>query len=91
MNRAQSNQIPNAAHTSMHSSSQNSASSKLASSNLNNLVATNDSIKLMAESIGITNLSDEACREVISDLTFTLKSIIIVIYDPSTKKLFKTY
>lgn len=41
-------------------------------------VSTHESIKLMAESIGISNLSDEACREIVNDLTFTVKSIIIV-------------
>jgi hypothetical protein len=38
----------------------------------------NDSIKMMAESIGITNLGDDACRELSIDLTFTLKSILMV-------------
>ncbi len=36
------------------------------------------SLKLIAESIGIFNLADEACRDLASDLTFTLKSILIV-------------
>ena len=40
--------------------------------------ATVESIKYVAESIGLTNLSEEACREVISDLTFTIKSILQV-------------
>jgi hypothetical protein len=38
----------------------------------------NDSLKMMAESIGITNLGDEACRELAIDLAFTLKSILMV-------------
>lgn len=39
-------------------------------------VATNESIKIIAESIGISNLSDEACRDLASDLTFVVKSIL---------------
>jgi hypothetical protein len=42
-------------------------------------VATHDSIKFIAESIGITNLSEEACRDLASDLTFVVKSILNVI------------
>lgn len=41
-------------------------------------VATNESIKIIAESIGISNLSDEACRDLASDLTFVVKSILNV-------------
>jgi hypothetical protein len=37
-----------------------------------------NSIKHIAESTGISNLSDEACRELASDLTFTLKSLLLV-------------
>lgn len=44
----------------------------------NILVASNDSIKLMAESIGINNLSEEACRELANDLSFVIKSILLV-------------
>jgi hypothetical protein len=44
----------------------------------NTMVATNESIKLIAESIGISNLSDEAARDLASDLTFIVKSILIV-------------
>jgi hypothetical protein len=40
--------------------------------------STVESIKSIAESIGISNLSEEACREVVSDLTFTIKSILQV-------------
>ena len=40
--------------------------------------ATFESIKSIAESIGLSNLSEEACREVISDLTFNIKSILQV-------------
>ena len=36
------------------------------------------SIKFIAESVGISNMSDEACKDLASDLTFTLKSLIIV-------------
>jgi high-affinity Fe2+/Pb2+ permease len=43
------------------------------------LAASNESIKLIGESIGITNLSDEGCRYLTSDLTFTIKSILLVI------------
>lgn len=51
-------------------------------SNLTNnvVVATNESIKLIAESIGISNLSEEACRDLASDLTFVIKSILNVSY-----------
>jgi len=42
------------------------------------VVATNESIKLIAESIGVTNLNEEATRELASDLTFIVKSIIAV-------------
>lgn len=38
--------------------------------------ATVESIKSIAESIGLSNLSEEACREVVSDLTFTIKSML---------------
>jgi hypothetical protein len=44
----------------------------------NPVVATNESIKLIAESIGVTNLNEEATRELASDLTFIVKSIIAV-------------
>lgn len=44
----------------------------------NVLAASNDSIKLMAESIGINNLSEEAGRELASDLSFVIKSILLV-------------
>ncbi len=44
----------------------------------NPMVATNESIKLIAESIGVTNLNEEATRELASDLTFIVKSIIAV-------------
>jgi hypothetical protein len=42
------------------------------------LVASVDSIRIIGESIGVTNISEEACRELTSDLTFTVKSIINV-------------
>lgn len=41
-------------------------------------VATIESVKLMAESIGIANLNDDAAKEVINDLSFTLKFILLV-------------
>ena len=44
----------------------------------NSTVATNESIKIIAESIGISNLSDEASRDLASDLTFIVKLIILV-------------
>ena len=44
----------------------------------NTMVATNESIKIIAESIGISNLSDEASRDLASDLTFIAKLIILV-------------
>lgn len=47
-------------------------------SQLNVIAAGNDSIKLMAESIGINNLSEEASRELANDLTFVIKSILLV-------------
>lgn len=40
-------------------------------------VATNESIKLVAESVGISNLNEDACKEVVNDLTFTIKSILL--------------
>jgi len=43
----------------------------------NSTVATNESIKIIAESIGISNLSDEASRDLASDLTFIVKLIIL--------------
>jgi hypothetical protein len=59
-------------------SSSTTTSSNTATANSNNLlVTTNESIKLIGESIGISNLSDEACREIASDLTFTIKSILL--------------
>ena len=47
---------------------------------LNNpMVATTESIKLIADSVGIANLNEEAVRELSSDLTFIVKSILTVI------------
>ena len=44
-----------------------------------NVIATStDSIKLIAESIGIGNLTEEASRDLALDLTFTIKSILAV-------------
>ena len=56
-------------------SSNPSTSSTSHSTNL--LVTTNESIKLIAESIGISNVTDEGCREISNDLTFTIKSILL--------------
>lgn len=42
-----------------------------------------NSIKNIGESIGILNLSDDACRELASDITFTLKSLLLVVDFPS--------
>ena len=54
------------------------AQSSAGTTNSNNLlVATNESIKLVGESVGISNLTDEACRELASDLTFTIKSMLL--------------
>jgi histone H3/H4 len=54
-----------------------STSSNLATLNTKNPpVASSDSIRLIGESIGISNLSEEACRDLASDLTFTIKSIL---------------
>jgi hypothetical protein len=50
--------------------------------------ATVESIKSIAESIGLSNLSEEACREVVSDLTFTIKSILQVQLFNKKKKPF---
>lgn len=50
------------------------------------MAASVDSIKLMAESIGIANLNDEAVKEIISDLTFTLKSILLVMAKQANAK-----
>lgn len=44
---------------------------------LNNpMVATTESIKIIAESVGVGNLNEEAARELSSDLTFIVKSIL---------------
>lgn len=59
-------------------SQQNSASASGHLSASNQPAATIESIKVMAETIGISNLNDEAAKEVVNDLTFTLKSIILV-------------
>jgi hypothetical protein len=50
-------------------------------------VASVESIRIIGESIGVSNLSEEACREIISDLTFTIKSIIIVNLVESLEKI----
>ena len=45
----------------------------------NSVVCSNiyvDSIKAMAESVGISNLQDEAAKEIAEDVTFRLKVII---------------
>jgi hypothetical protein len=52
--------------------------SQASSSNHNPQAATNESIKSIAESVGIGNLSDEACRDLVSDLSFTIKLILNV-------------
>lgn len=57
--------------------SRNSSSSSSPSSSIVN-ASTVESIRSIAESIGISNLSDEASRDVVSDLTFTIKSILQV-------------
>ena len=38
----------------------------------------NESVKLIAESVGIANLSEEGCREMASNLTFTINSLFLV-------------
>ena len=42
------------------------------------LATSSESIRLVAESVGINNLTEESCRELASDLTFTLRSILTV-------------
>ena len=44
----------------------------------NQIVTTfsSETIRLIAETIGTSNLSEEACRDLISDLTFTLKNVL---------------
>ena len=39
-------------------------------------VLSSDSIKMIAESIGISNLNEEACRDLINDLNFTVKNLL---------------
>ena len=56
----------------------NSEASSQPNPSSNLIAATNESIKSIAETIGIANLSEEACRELAADLTFTIKSILIV-------------
>jgi hypothetical protein len=63
-----------------NSTSNNKADQSNSSLTNNVVVATNESIKLIAESIGISNLSEEACRDLASDLTFVIKSILNVSY-----------
>ena len=55
-----------------------SASANSTALSLSNTLMSNDSFKLIAESIGITNLGEDACKELAMDLAFTLKSILIV-------------
>jgi hypothetical protein len=45
-----------------------------------------NSIKNIAETIGISNLTDEASRDLASDLMFSLRSIIIVSVKVDCKK-----
>ena len=45
----------------------------------NTMVATTESIKCIAESIGVSNVNEEASKELASDLTFIVKSILVVI------------
>jgi histone H3/H4 len=54
----------------MTTSASSSANSK------NATVASVDSIRSIGESIGVSNLSDEACRDLVQDLTFTVKSLL---------------
>ncbi len=65
--------------TPVKNASSSSSSSKTTSSTVvlnNSVVATNETIKVVAESIGITNLNEESARELASDLTFIVKSIL---------------
>lgn len=63
-----------------NNSTTNDSSNAASQSNLltNLAVTTSESVKLIAETIGINNLNDEAAKEVVNDLTFTLKSILLV-------------
>lgn len=77
MNR---NTKANSGENANNTKSDQSASSAGGQLTSNIAVATNDSIKIIAESIGISNLSEEACRDLASDLTFIVKSILNVNY-----------
>lgn len=45
---------------------------------INQAVSTHETIKQVAESIGISNLADDGAKEILSDLTFTVKMILLV-------------
>lgn len=53
--------------------------SQASNSNQTAQAATNESIKTIAESVGVGNLTDEACRDLVSDLSFTIKLILYVV------------
>lgn len=82
MDKSNRSQMTNLSETkATESSSAGHNSSNVTATSLpssNQAAASVESIKLMAESIGIANLNDEATKEVINELTFTIKSIILV-------------
>lgn len=63
-------------HQNGGSASTSANSSSTLASNLP--VASVEAIKIMAESIGISNLNEEGAKEIVNDLSFTLKFIILV-------------
>lgn len=79
MNRNSSSGPPKTnVNTPMKNMQAPTSSPTVSSTLLNNpMVATNESIKLIAESIGVSNLNEEATRELASDLSFIVKSILV--------------
>lgn len=81
MNRNNSNGINKTNGNTPVKNSSSSINTKTTNSSVilnNSMVATNETIKIVSESIGITNLNEESARELASDLTFIVKSILTV-------------
>lgn len=81
MNRNNSNGINKTNGNTPVKNSSSSINTKATNSSVilnNSMVATNETIKIVSESIGITNLNEESARELASDLTFIVKSILTV-------------
>lgn len=61
------------------SGKQGTVNNQTAGSLPNTMVTTTESIKCIAESIGVSNINEEASKELALDLTFIVKSILVVI------------